>query len=338
MFRVFIPRMSPIFEDVPALKSAKPDVIVSDAVVSDAIVSDAAHQASTMVVDGHVHIHPCFDVPVLLKSALANFRRNVSSSSQPFATSNSGSGVAFLLALSESQGQNAFARLRAKAQSKDDALLENWQISLTDEADSLCARRLSDDGSADGTLYILAGRQIVTREGIEVLALATDRDFAEGHPMADTIQAVLSGGGISVIPWGFGKWLGKRGRRLAAWLRRQRHSLGVSPGPALFLADSSSRPTFWPEPALFEQARQNGLSILSGTDPFPFRSEMGRVGCAGFTVSGAFEPRRPAASLRQALAGAVPSSLAVYGSPEPPFRCLRNQLAMQFIKRFRSHA
>ena len=301
-----------------------------------------------MVVDGHVHIHPCFDVSVVLKSALANFRRHFPDISQ-LATSESGSEVAFFLALSESQDQHVFAHLKARSQSEDNACLENWEVSLTDEADSLRARRLDADKDTHDTVYILAGRQIVTGEGLEVLALATDRPFAENCPIEETIQAVLSSGGIPVIPWGFGKWLGKRGQRLSALLRRQSHAPGESPNPSLFLADSSSRPTFWPEPALFEQAKQKGLSILSGTDPFPFRSEMGRVGRSGFSVTGAFDPRRPAASLRQALSESASSGLptacsptvcspTVYGSLETPFRCLRNQLAMQFIKRFRSHA
>ena len=292
-----------------------------------------------MAVDGHVHIHPCFDVAALLEFALTNFQQNFSESSpgssQPFATSNSGSKVAFLLALSESQGQNAFAHLRSHNQSQNKLFLKNWQISSTRESESLRACPTDRTNRTDSqsfepieSIYILAGRQIVTSEGLEVLALATDCAFIEGRSTADTIQAVLSKGGIPVIPWGFGKWLGKRGQWLSALLR--------SPHPNLCLADSGSRPVFWPEPALLQQASAQGLSVLSGTDPFPFRSETKLVGRSGFTITGAFDPSRPAASLRQALSGAA--SPTRYGSQETPFRCLRNQLAMQFIKRFRSQA
>ena len=354
-----------------------------------------------MIVDGHVHIHPCFDLQVMLDAALSNFHHL----ERPEA--------AYFLALSESRTQNYFAYLQQLAISESafdgervqaaaerfsedpgdkdpddkdlgDKDLGDWQILLTADPGALVARKcktqpLQSDGVSNddvcADIYILAGRQIVTEENLEVLALATAELFDDGYPLEETIQQVLEKGGVPVIPWGFGKWMGRRGKRLQALLK--------SPPAGLFLADSSSRPDFWPEPVFFEQARRAGLAILSGTDPFPLRSEMGRAGLAGFKIAGALEATKPATSLRQALfrashvldkrpvssrsvlssasvsGRAVSSDVSnsdlsgsdesdslpaiyplpsVYGPLETPFRCFRNQLAMQFIKRFRSPA
>ena len=337
-----------------------------------------------MIVDGHVHIHSCFDIRVMLDAALNNFRRF-----ERFE-------AAYFLALSESHAQNYFAALKQLAvsagaisksqssksqssegfssqslssQSLSSQSLGDWQLSRTEDPDALVAKKHQTQHSksasgavSDFSIYILAGRQIVTKENLEVLALATAEQFDDGYPVEETIQLVLASGGVPVIPWGFGKWMGRRGKRLQALLK--------SPPVGLFLADSSSRPEFWSEPLLFEQARRAGLAILNGTDPFPLKSEMGRAGLAGFKIAGALEAVKPATSLRQALfkashvlnkrpqkaGSALPLALidedaapddgaisrpvvyplpAVYGPLETPIRCFRNQLAMQFIKRFR---
>ena len=359
-----------------------------------------------MIVDGHVHIHPSFDIQKMLDFAIANFRRLGCED------------AAYFIALSESCGQNYFAALRQQSESNR-LELGSWRFFLTEDPDALLAKKLDekvDDKKANSTktnstklnsteassteasstkvnstkvnstktnskktagkneagksrsaIYILAGRQIVTKEDLEVLALATDSCFEEGQPLEKTIQAVLKKGGIPVVPWGFGKWIGTRGRHLQRLVK--------SAPMGLFFADSSSRPTFWSEPLLFDRARRNGLAILSGTDPFPLKSEVNRVGLAGFKIAGILDDARPATSLRQALLSASRAlrgslnnqdlnnedlnsedlnaeerdeplnSLAavhplpsVYGPLETPYRCFKNQLAMQFVKRFRSHA
>ena len=289
-----------------------------------------------MVVDGHVHIHPCFDLRVVLDAALQNFQRLGCSD------------AAFLLALTESCSQDVFGEMRRQVVGADSALSRNvadlgeWQITLTEEPDSLKATReraaLGDRALPSETLYVVAGRQIASSEGLEVLALATDQPFEDFQSMEETIQAVVDRGGVPVVPWGVGKWMGRRGRRLSALLG--------APLPKLFLADNSSRPSFWPEPPLFRVARSRGLFVLSGTDPLPLKSEANRAGLAGFQLVGTFDSDCPAASLRRALLTVGEAAEAgtsvdgtfrlpqIYGALERPVRAVRNQLAMQFIKRF----
>lgn len=276
----------------------------------------AINHESLMLVDGHVHIHSCFDIEVLLDAALNNF--------QSLHHPNS----AFFLVLTESRSQNYFQRLFQLGQGNEEneLNLNNWQIVLTDESHSLYAKKSDAESNTQG-IYLIAGRQIVTLEGLEVLALITDKTFPDGCPIEQTIQSVLNSGGIPVIPWGFGKWIGKRGRRLSELLRSQI--------PNLFLADNSGRPIFWTEPAFFKQAKRQGIGILSGSDPFPFESEVKRPGSAGFSISGVLDPSKPAVSLRNLLLQPN-SSPKLYGDLETSLNCLRNQVAIQFIKHFKS--
>ena len=268
------------------------------------------NQESLMLVDGHVHLHACFDVELLLDAALHNFQNL------------SGNNTAFFLALTESKSENYFQRLCQLGRGNEDTeiSLNNWQIQLTDESCSLRAQK-SDAES----IYIIAGRQIVTLEKLEVLALLTEETFADGLTLEKTIDLVVKSGGIPAIPWGFGKWMGKRGLILAKLLE--------SPIPSLFLADNSGRPIFWQKPMLFKQAQQQGIGILSGSDPFPLKSESDRPGKAGFSIYGTLDPKKPASSLKKLLLHHN-SSPQVYGALETPWRFLRNQVAIQYIKRF----
>lgn len=52
----------------------------------------------------------------------------------------------------------------------------------------------------------MAGRQIVTAEKLEVLALGTDLDIDDGRPIREVLSLVTENGGLPVIPWGAGKW------------------------------------------------------------------------------------------------------------------------------------
>ncbi|MGB5633167.1 MAG: hypothetical protein WBM44_25400 [Waterburya sp.] len=272
---------------------------------------------SLIVVDGHVHIHSCFDLEILLDNALSNFQTL------------HGHNAAFCLALTESKSQNYFHRLFQLSQGKESGLnLNFWQIIATDEPCSLYAQKSEARSTNTEGVYLIAGRQVVTLEGLEVLALLTEETFLDGYPIEQTIHDVLESGGIPVIPWGFGKWMGNRGRRLLKLLQ--------SSIPGLFLADNSGRPIFWPEPVFFQQAKQQGIAILSGTDPFPFKSEVNRPGRAGFSIYGALDPLKPATSLRKLLLYPN-SSPELYGDLEAPLQCLRNQIAIQYLKHFRNN-
>ncbi|MEI6217384.1 MAG: hypothetical protein WCP86_00645, partial [bacterium] len=72
---------------------------------------------------------------------------------------------------------------------------------------------------ADCRLFILAGRQIVTAERLEILALSCDGEFRNGASAVDTIQEILKRGGVPVLAWAPGKWMFRRGDVVAELIR-----------------------------------------------------------------------------------------------------------------------
>jgi hypothetical protein len=197
--------------------------------------------------------------------------------------------------------------------------LRRWSMFPTEEEVSLCA------ASGARRLFIVAGRQVACREGLEVLVLGTRRRFTDGLPIREVLAETESLGVPRVIPWGAGKWLFRRGRLLNE-LVREFH------GPTLFLGDEGGRPVFWGYPAHFGAAARLGVRDLPGTDPLPFPHDVNKVGRMGFRLELDLDPARPAASLMSALAsqGAPLTRFAVL---ESPLRFVRNQIGMQLRKR-----
>lgn len=271
-----------------------------------------------ILADAHVHIYDCFDLHTFLDSALANFRVEATRCGQ-------GDAFTALLLLTETARNNWFQRLRKIASEERqirNRAFENWSFHRTKESSSLCARRAGRQ-----TVFLIAGRQIVTAEGLEVLALATDKEFEDGSPLADVIRTVRVSGAIPVIPWGFGKWLGQRAIILKKILNRPEAS-------GLFLGDNGNRPSFWPCPSHFKLAETKGIRVLPGSDPLPFASESWRPGSFGFSVNGSVTRECPASDLKHILLDPT-TRLKEYGHLEHPWRFFRNQLAMQVIKHLR---
>jgi len=262
-------------------------------------------------VDTHVHLHRCFDLGLFLGSAAGNFESAAAELTprQPCRA---------VLCLTEGMGANAFEHLQQIA--GDTTEVDGWSIAGTQETVSLIA------GHKNGaTLILVAGRQVRCAEGLEVLALGTGRVFHDGMALTEAIERTLAAGAVPVLPWGFGKWTGRRGRVI-------RQVMGDYAPGTLSLGDNSGRPAFWREPAEFVQARRLGLQILPGSDPLPFPSEVARVASYGLAVPGVLSDARPAHDLLGILCD--PSVvIRPFGRREQPLRFLRNQLAMQFVKR-----
>jgi len=269
-----------------------------------------------ILVDSHVHIYACFDLGDLLETAFANFKSEASR----FSRSQAFDGV---LLLTEAAGDNWFEYLsnhtrEGKTSARDHSA--GWTFHPTMEIQSLLAR-----GAGRKSLFLVAGRQIVTAEDLEVLALFTDKVFEDGHPLEQALEAVTQSGGLPVIPWGFGKWTGSRGRLLLEKLEDAKNH-------HLFIGDNGGRASFLPRPRYFEVAEAKGIRILPGSDPLPFASEYRRTGSFGFRVDGSINSMRPAEDIRRILLD--PNTRPrPYGALEKPWRFFRNQLAMQIKKR-----
>ena len=261
---------------------------------------------AVVLVDAHVHVYPNFNVARLLSCAAANFARHAMVHSLENAA---WQGV---LLLAETHSCDWFARTRAAGVSKFDT----WTVSpaLGDDISLLA----SSPGQKD--LVVVAGRQVNSREGIEVLTLANDCRVADGLPLRETIQRGIGANAVVVLPWGVGKWLGRRGGLVREAMR------GVEP---IFSGDNSARPWFWPRPAAFAVGEERGRPVLPGTDPLPLPGEESRVGSCGFAMRGALGETNPGVELRDRLLGAATTSLQPFGARERLHTFALNQIKLR---------
>ncbi|NET64584.1 MAG: hypothetical protein F6K63_09370 [Moorea sp. SIO1G6] len=274
-----------------------------------------AQKHQLILIDGHVHLHDCFDIDQLLTSAWVNFQRF---------SGQAGDRENFqaVLLLTEIEHQKWYKKLADLAQNNNQSRVSQgkpWMFHRTQEDLSLYTCNALGQG-----MFLIAGRQIVTAENLEVLALITDQNLEDGLPLDVTIKAILAAGGIPILPWGVGKWLGNRGKLLNKLLEDNNF-------PKLFLGDNGGRPVFWSRPVLFKQAEKKGWRILPGSDPLPLASESCRPGSFGFTIQGSLSNEEPGKDIKEMLLNPL-TPIQGYGSLENPWRFIRNQLAIRSRK------
>lgn len=254
---------------------------------------------SVILADAHVHIYDCFKLDKFLDYALDNF--------QKFSANFS------VLLLTEISNDHYFKTLLEYA--KQQKKIQGWTFHETLESESVYAQNCQNQG-----IFLVAGRQIVTSENLEVLALMTNQTFEDDLPLQKTIQTVLKAGGLPILPWGFGKWLGRRGKLL-------KNLLNSDEIPKLFLGDNGGRPVFWLRPKYFQLAETKGWKVLPGTDPLPLVWESTRPGSFGFKIQGKFNGQKPAESLKEILRNSD-SVIQPYGSLQNPWNFVCNQVAI----------
>jgi hypothetical protein len=268
-----------------------------------------------VLVDGHVHVHECFDVARVFDAAAANF------AAAARALAGERESYDAVLCLVERRGERFLDGVRTRRTGRVWRGSHGfWEAERGCEPETLVVRR----GST--RLKLIAGRQLVTREGLEVLALGTTAPLPEDEPIETTLAAVRDVGAAAVLPWGVGKWLGARGAVVSRVLAdpKWQHVL---------LGDNGNRLDLGPDPAPFAAARRAGRAVLPGSDPLPLPGEEARVGAYGFAVDVALDPLRPAAALLALLKSG--SAFVVFGRREPLARFVGNQLALRLKSRVR---
>ena len=140
-------------------------------------------ESPTVLVDAHVHAHGVFDAEQFFECAHANFRQARLGLAVPAAGTN-------VLLLAESAQQDFFTRM-----SHDVGRKGPWKINKTSENTSLVVV-----GKVLATLTLVAGRQIVTREGLEVLAIGTSETLPDNLPVEDVLHAVRQCGALAIVP------------------------------------------------------------------------------------------------------------------------------------------
>lgn len=220
--------------------------------------------------DAHAHVYPAHDAAAAFEAAVARLE-------SPWRA----------LLLTEARGCSFFRDLAAGRRA-----CPGWTV--TAFARDPAAVRVERAADRAGVVLV-AGRQVVARERVEILAWGCDADLADGRPAADTVEAVLAVGGIPALAWAPGKWMFARAAVVSALLDR-------FPPRLLWLCDSSLRPPGWPEPDAMRRARAEGRPLLAGSDPLPFLGEERRQGQYRTRMDGPLDEERPAASLLE-LAG-----------------------------------
>jgi hypothetical protein len=266
-----------------------------------------------LLVDGHVHVYECFSVPAVFDAAAANFTVAARSLG-----SDAYDGVLCLVASDRERFLDGVrtGRLGRVWRGRHGF----WEIDPSPEPETLVVRR-------GGTrITVIAGRQLVTSERLEVLALATTATLRDGEPIETTLGAVREAGAVAVLPWGAGKWLGARGAVVARVLADPRWR-------DVLLGDNGNRLDFGPEPAPFGAARRAGRAVLPGSDPLPLAGEEARVGSYGFAVDVGLDSLRPAASLVAVLKSG--SAFVTFGRRAALRRFVGQQLK---LKLGRGHA
>jgi hypothetical protein len=258
------------------------------------------------LVDAHVHVYPQFSAGTLLASAHRNFLH--------YARAAEGGAWQGVLLLAETSTCDWFVRTRESAQGP---AIDGWRVTtLPDDETSLLVI-----GPQQQRIFVVAGRQINTREGIEVLTLASTVRIADAQSLEETLRLGLEAGSVVVLPWGAGKWLGRRARLVAQALQQW--------GDMVFTGDNGGRPWIWPRPALFAAGEGRGRPVLPGTDPLPLAGREHRVGAHGFMLRGSLRDSQPGLDLRGRLVDASSLALQPFGCRETLRGFVRDQIELR---------
>ena len=265
---------------------------------------------TNLIVDGHVHIYDCYDLDKFFDAAIKNLN-NIHTSICP-----GNNNYQKILLFTEGKENNYFSQFKRNGipGQQSEYKFENTQED--------CSIILSKDGKH--LCYILAGRQIVTRENLEVLSIASSQKIEDGLPIKEVVKKLIDNKQIAVLAWGVGKWFSKRGRIVKGILEEFHSSY-------LFIGDNSARPSLWPIPKLFHLAENYSIQVLRGSDPLPFSEEASRVGTYGFFLEGDIQPNKPAESFRKLLISNN-ARIKLVGRQDNSFSFLNRQTKMALKK------
>ncbi len=265
-----------------------------------------------IIIDAHIHIHDCYNLEQFFNSAETNFKKQADK-----LKTNSFVGV---LCLTEISGVNVFDKLSNFA--KEKKKIGNWLISFTQEENSLSVTK---DNFA---IFVIAGRQIVTKKKLEVLAIGLKEDYKDGKPIEEVIQHVVKSGAIPIIPWGFGKWFSQR-KEILRKIVLQKKSYPI------FLGDNGNRPWVFKKPKIITLGFENLILNLPGSDPLPFKRENKKPGSFGLYIDDVINQDKPFDNIYKILTSSK-KQFKTYGKLESLFYFLKNQIAMQIVKRNRN--
>ncbi len=261
------------------------------------------------VADSHVHFHKCFNE----EKFFDNCFKNILQASQ----NSEANGILFL---TQGKHEDSFNFLRQKKIIKS---LINPQItySISNTQDNSVIELKWN--KREIKILIISGFQIITRENLEVLSLGTAVRQNDSLPIRETIIGIKNLGGIPILPWGFGKWYGKRGKLINEIIDEQI--------PNLFLGDNGGRANLLLYPQQFNSAAKHGIRVLPGSDPLPFPGEEIKPLSFGFKFIAEISISNPWADVKKILL-ADNFSMEPFGKLTSPWNFIKSQLAVRFRK------
>lgn len=268
----------------------------------------------TLLIDGHIHIYPHYN----LESAINQGISNLISAAQTDLKLTAGAKVVPIWLLTERFDSNFY---NEALNFSNELNLKEIKVIPGKEKETLI---VETDGKP--ILYMLAGRQIVTKENLEILSLISTLYLKDREKSIDeVIDRVIDSGGIPAINWAPGKWFFSRGKVVARTI--QNHS-----PDNLLIGDTSLRTRLWRLPRLMAEAQKRGFKIIAGSDPFPLKNEEKQIGHYGFALTGKFDDTRPAASLRNLLKDRQ-TTVKLIGKRNPLFICIRREFMIMREKK-----
>jgi len=267
-----------------------------------------------IIIDAHVHIQARFDLDVFFDNAWLNFSQVLG---RPKGAQQNSS---FILLLTESHGCDVFNTLLEKGNSSHSLTNCAWKFCKTQEKNCLKAT------NGPKSIIIVAGSQLVSTEKIELLSLFSPLDVRdESLPLEELARFISKNNGLPLIPWGVGKWVGRRGRIVRSFLESP-------PVPCLLVGDNGNRPAMLPYPALLSSAEKKGLTSLAGSDPLQFATHIRRAGTRGGMLKDAIlQDDTPATHLQELLQSAP--QIESFGRGVGLFRFFYDQFRANVAKR-----
>ena len=259
-----------------------------------------------ILIDTHAHYYKFCEQAEFFDSAYSNMEKA--------ACGISANAVSFIICLLETETSQWYQDLSAVGESS--AAVGSWIIKSIDGNQALELSRNEDEA-----LLVLPGRQVITRENLEVIIIG----MQDVTPKKKSIEFYIneySALNLVILPWGVGKWLGARGEIINEVLSRN-HNLPFA------LGDNSGRTNLWSRVPQFRLAEQLGINILPGSDPLPISGQHKKVAKYGKVIEGKIEGKGILDQIRKKLLKKQNNQLSTYGELDGPFRFSLNQLLLR---------
>lgn len=256
-----------------------------------------------LLVDGHVHVYEPHLLAAALTAAAGNFARYAPG----------GASWEGLLLLADPVGVDSAAWLRTRPGDS----LGDWRGHVVESPHHY--RFVNHAGVAIG---VVRGVQLASSEGLEVLSIGPSAERFSG-PAGRMVEQIAAAGNLAILPWGVGKWWGRRGEFVRSMLNEAGRG-------RLLLGDNGGRPWFWPDSPLFRLAKARRVPVLPGSDSLPLVGDERRVGSMGARLDGSAAPYWP--ELKERL---LSGSWQPFGRRMGTGRFLRNQVGLRLAHRGR---